>query len=255
MAKPSKSVDIECVECGKQFSVVASRDGKARFCSRACNNMWQSKEYQKKRLSKSCPGCGKEFSFPACHEDRRRFCSVKCADKNKDYHPPKGDDHYSWKGFTHHSDGYRYLRCEWHPLASPGGYIFEHRMVIEEKLLREAPDHHFLVEIGGVKCLKPGIHVHHINEIKTDNRAKNLLACTAGAHASIHNGKPPMVGEVWPEMSGCVPFEPYRMAVVCNTCGTEFIKKRSDIKRGSGKYCSRQCYRGRRKKSFEIQFV
>lgn len=33
-----------------------------------------------------------------------------------------------------------------------------------------------------------------------------------------------------------------KVKCICETCGTEFTKQRSDVERGSGKYCSRKCY-------------
>lgn len=37
------------------------------------------------------------------------------------------------------------------------------------------------------RFLEPGEVVHHINEIKTDNRLENLYLCSAEEHVQIHN--------------------------------------------------------------------
>ena len=64
-----------------------------------------------------------------------------------------------WKGgFKLDKWGYRYKWVPKHP-AAVGGYIQEHRLVIEEGLGRP---------------LKPTETVHHKNGIKTDNRLENL---------------------------------------------------------------------------------
>lgn len=59
-----------------------------------------------------------------------------------------------------------------HPFAGKDGYIFEHRLVMEEKLGR---------------YLQPEERVHHLNEIKDDNSPDNLEIKTNGAHTIYHH--------------------------------------------------------------------
>lgn len=57
------------------------------------------------------------------------------------------------------------------------GYIYEHRAVMEKYLER---------------MLLPWETIHHINEIKLDNRVQNLYLCTVKEHSAIHReGKRP----------------------------------------------------------------
>lgn len=55
--------------------------------------------------------------------------------------------------------GYKYIYFPEHP-NSKGGYIAEHRLVVEKKIKR---------------YLSPEEQVHHINEKKDDNRIENLM--------------------------------------------------------------------------------
>lgn len=67
----------------------------------------------------------------------------------------------NWKGGKcTNSQGYIYVYCPEHPHATRDGYVREHRIVMER-------------HIGRV--LQPKERVHHINEIKTDNRIENLM--------------------------------------------------------------------------------
>lgn len=65
-----------------------------------------------------------------------------------------------WKGGkTIHVDGYVKIFKLDHPNVDMGGYVYEHRLVMEKRLGR---------------YLKPREIVHHTNGIKNDNRDKNL---------------------------------------------------------------------------------
>lgn len=67
-----------------------------------------------------------------------------------------------------------YVQCciKSHPYAGKDGYVFEHRLVMEQKL-------------GGY--LLPSEIVHHINHIKDDNRSENLQVLDRAIHTIGHH--------------------------------------------------------------------
>lgn len=69
-------------------------------------------------------------------------------------------------------DGYILIWTPEHPNANVDGYVFEHRLVMEKHLSR---------------YLESQEIIHHINEIRTDNRIENLqLLPSKGMHNKIH---------------------------------------------------------------------
>ena len=86
-------------------------------------------------------------------------------------HTIKGDKNPNFKGGRYIDDkGYiRVLKPD-HPFNN-AGYVYEHRLVMEKELRR---------------FLQPWETVHHINEIKLDNRLENFFLTTVPEHGSIH---------------------------------------------------------------------
>ncbi len=83
-------------------------------------------------------------------------------------------------------DGYVLVSIKNHPYST-GGYVREHRLVIEDWLRINDPDNPFLVDVDGIKYLREEYQVHHCNRIKIDNRPENLVVVTQSAHNGIHN--------------------------------------------------------------------
>jgi lambda repressor-like predicted transcriptional regulator len=70
------------------------------------------------------------------------------------------DHNYFWQGgYTVDRDGYILVHCPSHPHATQGGYVRQHRLVLEETLGR---------------ILEPSEVVDHCNGDTSDNRAENL---------------------------------------------------------------------------------
>lgn len=86
-----------------------------------------------------------------------------------------GDKSHLWKGGRCKSGGYIYILKHDHPQANSNGYVYEHRLIMEEHLERH---------------LKKGEVVHHINGITDDNRIENLKLCKdQQEHAYNHHDK------------------------------------------------------------------
>ena len=83
-----------------------------------------------------------------------------------------GEKHWKWRGGVAIQNGYVCIKTPGHPAAKTnGGYVREHRMVMEKHLGR---------------YLNPSEIVHHKNGIKTDNRIENLELSNRADHALHH---------------------------------------------------------------------
>lgn len=85
----------------------------------------------------------------------------------------KGRAHPNWKGgikINHY--GYRLIHRPDHPYCDSQGYVFEHRLVVEQA-------------IG--KILSRTVKIHHVNGDRGDNSPTNLVACESHAyHMYLH---------------------------------------------------------------------
>lgn len=101
---------------------------------------------------------------------------------------PRGEEHPNWAGGQYITDsGYRYILVNDHP-SSVGGYMAEHRLVVEEWLRNNNPEHQYMELVDGLPCLKRDTVIHHRNEVKTDNFIENLvLMNNQSTHLAWHS--------------------------------------------------------------------
>ncbi len=99
------------------------------------------------RMGNTCPKCRKLIGQQAnlCSDCFKKGCTKE---KN-----------HNWRGGRYKSHGYVMILSPNHPYANGRGYVFEHRLVMENKL--------------GRYLTKEEV-VHHLNEIRDDNQIKNL---------------------------------------------------------------------------------
>jgi HNH endonuclease len=85
----------------------------------------------------------------------------------------KGNLNPNWRGGAFITvRGYRMVYKPNHPRAGTNGYVFEHIVVLEQKLGRP---------------LLPNEDTHHLNGIKTDNRPENLTNLVHSEHSILSN--------------------------------------------------------------------
>ncbi len=83
-----------------------------------------------------------------------------------------GPNNYRWSGGRKkHSGGYVLVYAPDHPYGDKGGFVLEHRLVVEQHIGR---------------TLDPSEIVHHKNGNKEDNRIENLAITNRSAHAAYH---------------------------------------------------------------------
>lgn len=108
-----------------------------------------------------------------------------------------GEEHPGWKGGRVY-DEYGYVK-----VISPdhyysvGGYVLEHRLVMEEYLRENYPGSPYLHWKGGKLYLKPEVVVHHDDEVKDNNVIENLFPFPdSAAHIFWHKSSLPKAEKV-----------------------------------------------------------
>lgn len=152
-----------CLVCGKEFfkKYTCSRKdwSNSKFCSNACNGKSKIGQPSKKKgipTGLVTSGCFKKGHVPW----------------SKGKPGQKKEKHGMWKGGKIRRKGYIFLHRPEHSGADSLGYVREHRLIMEEHLGR---------------ILDPKEVVHHINEIKDDNRLENLMLFEDnGKHTAFH---------------------------------------------------------------------
>jgi hypothetical protein len=107
---------------------------------------------------------------------------------------------------------YIYVYLPEHPKATKTGYVYEHRVVLENTLGRLLEDN----EVA-----------HHVNENKFDNLPENLQVMTRSQHMAHHSKRPTVM-----------------MDMRCEHCGRRFTREArnaADKKGAKHTYCSKRC--------------
>ena len=107
--------------------------------------------------------------------------------------------------------GYDYAAVQNHPNSNSNGYVYHHRIVMENSIGRLLNDNEV---------------VHHINGNKKDNNIENLQLMTAGEHVAHHN-----IGKTMVKLK-------------CPICRAIFYRRKGNthlIKGGTATCCSRKC--------------
>lgn len=122
-------------------------------------------------LNKKCNVCKKVFWFQPCRKSRAKYCSKVCMYKGI----PKGSEHKNFRGGRKkHSRGYWYIYKPDDKQAKKGGYVYEHRWLVEQKIGRT------------IDSKKE--HVHHIDGNPSNNNLENLVLLSHRDHHRIHLG-------------------------------------------------------------------
>lgn len=110
-----------------------------------------------------CPICAKPLSLTQIRK-KNRSCSPSCGLKWAWLSRPRPERRIN-------STGYVEVWSPNHPQAMKKGYVLEHRMVLHD---------------AGIE-IPSGMHVHHINGDKLDNRRENLEVLTPAEHRARHH--------------------------------------------------------------------
>src|SRR3990167_5805932 len=141
-----------CKKCSKELSPRSH----SIHC-RSCNNFITAQKRRKQ--PPTCIDCGKQVA----RRDNKRCRS--CNTENMRLHPPNPnpgsmEKSPGWRGGrTLDKRGYVYIKSPNHPFCNAKGYVFEHRLIMENYLGRYLSK----VEV-----------IHHLNGRKQDNRIENL---------------------------------------------------------------------------------
>lgn len=159
-----------CWQCGASFAVKYCRKDKARFCSLACANKYQTSYPSRlpiqinpargprtKRVAVPCNHCGKQMDLLPCHVGQKIFCSNPCQ--------------FAWRSV--HNSGAN--NPNWRGGLSRLPYPWNFNGISKTVIARDGNECHGL----GCHGNSTRLTTHHINYDKLDCSDENLIAlCT-----------------------------------------------------------------------------
>lgn len=162
--KPRTVPPKTCEWCGTQFVAYGKEPG--RFCSKEHYDAWQ----RRNQVKNVCEVCGKEFVLSPSQAAHRtgRWCTRECESSSRIKRPL--DRQHNGRPAVLDKMGYVRVFEPEHPKAMKGGWVFEHRLLIEQQLGRR---------------LARDEHVHHMNGVKDDNRLENLVVMSHSEHSRL----------------------------------------------------------------------
>jgi len=222
-----------CLECKKLFMAKANRvrSGEAKYCSLKCST---KQPRGGKRLARRCRYCKKTFVWHASPSRLKRgtgkFCSISCHIKWQwQYNPPRPRAKKPGR--------YLMIYCFGHPLADSTGRLLEHRLVLFDKI---GPGTHPCYWCRKKLTWEYGLlEVDHLNNHGRDNQPKNLVASCHRCNTRRHHPTLIRDGELF-IIAGSRKLRAVKR--LCEHCRQEFLIY---PKRGAGRFCSLECYRGR----------
>ena len=160
----ANQVELVCEQCGKVFVVYISTflHNACRYCCPRCARLAKTRPW----IITRCETCGREIKS---REEGRRFCCVACRTP------------FLKTGGVIVAQGYIYILNHEHHLANSKGYVKRSYLIMEQKLGR---------------LLRREEIVHHVNEVRSDDRPENLqLFASAAEHTHFHHLKkrPPRI--------------------------------------------------------------
>lgn len=191
-------IEHTCDWCGQTHFIYSNQLKNTHICcSKDCAG-----ELKKslKGNNVTCCICDKPFYIKPSHLQTRKdparvTCSYECAGKARSiWFTGEGNHQYGLKGdlnASHKSDfrlspfGYILAYLPNHPNCMYDGYVFFHRILMED-YLREIGEYNYLELKDNRWVLQDSYSVHHIDHVKTNNTLSNLMICSIHEHMSLH---------------------------------------------------------------------
>lgn len=166
-----------CNNCGKDYSVVASRIN-SKFCSLKCKgetNAKHSPHCQPNRVLIKCSYCEKEHERTMSDIELRNFCSMSCMGKYyKEYKLFTGENNGAWNG---------------------GKVTYRGKNWQEQRQKAKERDEYTCTKCGiKEEELEQSLSVHHIipfqyfKNYQEANDLENLVCVCESCHRKIHSG-------------------------------------------------------------------
>lgn len=162
---------------------------------------------KRKYVEVSCAYCGKIKSIRSDSVKEKNYCNQSCSQKDRLKEPK---NHPSWSGGRRiRQDGYIEIHMPNHHRARANGYVFEHIVVLEEKLGRK---------------LSANEQCHHIDGNKQNNNPENLISLNIKEH-SLETSR----------------IRRQKNTFSCLQCGKEVYRKPYEQRKNRNIFCSRSC--------------
>ncbi len=167
----SKKIKMICKICKKEFSIHPSAQNRRKCCSRKCRYIFSSQNYKGRQFSEEAKRknrlahLGKQGYWKGkklSKEHRQKLSNSRIGKRSPNYK--------NGKAFV---NGYVLILNRQHPFCNCRGYVKQSRLVAEKILNR---------------FLKPTEIIHHINNIRNDDRPENLyLFKNKSKHTRFHH--------------------------------------------------------------------